>query len=811
MAKEDVQKCLEWLLNEQNELENSSFGFCKAEVGDSSVRHRSRAGDVTKYRSNIQRLMTRHSLTSKRSSCLEVLQGISRLEEQIQSLTSDFDAKALHLVNLQENNKEKGALSLSNDSLVKTAQNCNSAVKKNWRWISTMMECSHVHLLNASAYHQFFHEVEEVEYWMNTTLSRIHLTFDRSKLNGERNDVQIISDEMKDTLKAYLQWQGKVENLFERAKDIVPLQKRIESVSQPLPVTALTDYKTNEIEIIEGETLTLLDSSKRESWLVENSRKQSCHVPAAIILIPAPSGEAVDAAIGLRMQLLALWTTSIKRLGYQMIAFMTLVFRDWTPEEIMMLQNLTPKEKEALTRVLDNIDQSLDKNWNGYGDYQKLQEKILQLRMIMESQDGSGKISDSEELSTLVIQIKSLDDLLASYRDFWAYWETFKVIVELLREPKHLLVCDKWDQLKFVTTAHFVKFWDTTLDLQLEDITREGLAITLHEKPKEPLPAPPKRQVEEMAIQEVQDIQVCEVQPLQHAAEETTQMSTEEYETFNAHETTTEMTTDEVSSSMEEEQSTYVILGVTDPRNDKDLTVQEATAMGLLDQAAGVFFNPLTKENMTIIEAMNEGLILFKLTSRKKIRQEEKSYGILTIKTTKENRPFTIRKVIDPKTEEELTTSQATERGILNIKNSTYVTETGETISIYDAIHSGLIIADYQNGGEHTPDASVEMKTYSVHGVMDLKQKKKVPFSEAQDRGLLDGETGEFLNTATNERIPITDAIIKGFIKARVVTDTSKLNIDPERQMVVEKFSSAKDKILTKIKASKAFQGALTK
>lgn len=43
------------------------------------------------------------------------------------------------------------------------------------------------------------------------------------------------------------------------------------------------------------------------------------------------------------------------------------------------------------------------------------------------------------------------------FQDFWAYWETYKGIVELLKAPKFLLVCDKWDELKFVTSAHFVK------------------------------------------------------------------------------------------------------------------------------------------------------------------------------------------------------------------------------------------------------------------------------------------------------------------------------------------------------------------
>ena len=46
---------------------------------------------------------------------------------------------------------------------------------------------------------------------------------------------------------AYLQWQGKVESLFDRSKDIVPVPQRIEAVKEPRPVISLTDYRTNEV------------------------------------------------------------------------------------------------------------------------------------------------------------------------------------------------------------------------------------------------------------------------------------------------------------------------------------------------------------------------------------------------------------------------------------------------------------------------------------------------------------------------------------------------------------------------------------
>lgn len=52
------------------------------------------------------------------------------------------------------------------------------------------------------------------------------------------------------------------------------------------------------------------------------------------------------------------------------------------------------KSKEELLRVLQYIEDTLLKNWNGYGDFEALQEKILRLRMILE--DSPDEITSSE-------------------------------------------------------------------------------------------------------------------------------------------------------------------------------------------------------------------------------------------------------------------------------------------------------------------------------------------------------------------------------------------------------------------------------
>jgi len=52
---------------------------------------------------------------------------------------------------------------------------------------------------------------------------------------------------IQDVLLAYLQWQGKVESLFERAKSVVPVPLRLSKVEEERPVVALTDFRSSEV------------------------------------------------------------------------------------------------------------------------------------------------------------------------------------------------------------------------------------------------------------------------------------------------------------------------------------------------------------------------------------------------------------------------------------------------------------------------------------------------------------------------------------------------------------------------------------
>jgi len=54
------------------------------------------------------------------------------------------------------------------------------------------------------------------------------------------------------------------------------------------------------------------------------------------------------------------------------------------------------------------------------------------------------------------------------------------------------------------------------------------------------------------------------------------------------------------------------------------------------------------------------------------------------------------------------------------------------------------------------------MQTYTVHAVVDQQLAKAIAFHEAVSKGLIDADSGEYVNNVTREKIPADIAISKG-------------------------------------------------
>ncbi|GAB1603457.1 uncharacterized protein LOC115216635 isoform X2 [Argonauta hians] len=786
-----VNESSEWAEGRMQMLATSPFGSNRSSVSEAMDDMKSRCKDaklmaapyreflnkedikIPEIREATRAFDSLDALMAKQTACLEVISQISALEDTVQNTALAIDTKSVELANSEVGAHVSERSSHGNNTLLMaTSQNCNLAVRNNWKWIGTMLECSQVHFHNAADFHQFFHDAQEAEYWMKNTLSTIHLSFDRSKLQGDMTDVQSIKQEIRDVLLAYTQWQGKIDTLFDRAKNIVPVSQRLKPVEDYRAVTSLADYRTNDIDFIEGESLTLLNNSDRKIWKVSNTRGQTALVPAVLILIPGPYPEALDLAIKLRVQLLSLWTASVKRLGYQLISFMLLVIKDYSEDEIKEFLKLTPSQQQELIALMKYIEDSLMKNWTDYKDFEEMQDRMARIKFTLEEKTNAPRSITGGDQQSVIIQFNALKDLLGKYEDFWAYWETYKVIVELLKQPKFLLVCDKWEQLRFVSTAHFVRFWDTNLDVDTDgkvdqvDQSVVNKSLALHETPREDMIS--------------SDYTV----------------STEKEETE----------TEQVLTSIEEEERTFYMKEVLDPLTNNMISFQDAVMRGIIDQVNIAYVNPYTRESMPIKQAINDGLIKLEWTTRNKIREEKRSFGLITIKTTRDSRPYNIMQVIDPSTNKPISTTDAVKKGILDIKNSVYVKSADEHIPVPEAIDMGKIIIEY-TGKDTAPE--VVSKTYKVHSIVDQRKKDRVPFAEALAQGLFDKENGLYINNVTGAKIPVGEAIMLGFIKARLVTDVNKLDVNPENRVVIERMQGVREKLNKGMRVVNAMKAGL--
>ena len=148
----------------------------------------------------------------------------------------------------------------------------------------------------------------------------------------------------------------------------------------------------------------------------------------------------------------------------------------------------------------------------------------------------------------------------------------------------------------------------------------------------------------------------------------------------------------------------------------------------------------------------------------------------------KESKSFVITGIIDPRTKQQLSIFQALSNGVLDQVNGIYRNpDTGETMTIPEAIQKGLILVDFREnlanghveGGSFTPMKNkMETVSYPVEGVIDPKTGEFIGVKEAITAGIIDPRTGKYTNPLTGEQMSILEAVQNGYL----VADASMLD-----------------------------------
>jgi hypothetical protein len=118
-----------------------------------------------------------------------------------------------------------------------------------------------------------------------------------------------------------------------------------------------------------------------------------------------------------------------------------------------------------------------------------------------------------------------------------------------------------------------------------------------------------------------------------------------------------------ISTSLIRETRSYHLLGVRDYVNNRELSVQEAIRLGILDKQNGQYINRKTNEIFSISEAIAQGHIRAQAlpvdgsttsTTLASNTQETIGHGNVKRGTVKETKTYTLKSAIHPKTRKEI-------------------------------------------------------------------------------------------------------------------------------------------------------------
>jgi len=244
---------------------------------------------------------------------------------------------------------------------------------------------------------------------------------------------------------------------------------------------------------------------------------------------------------------------------------------------------------------------------------------------------------------------------------------------------------------------------------------------------------------------------------------------------------------------------TFSVESVIDPTTGDEISVTEAIQRGIVDQTTGLYTHPATGEVMPITEAVNRGLVVADVRESTVTAREpaDQASEILVSREV----AYTLRSVIDPRTNAELSIAEATSLGILDRATSEFRHPvTDELMSLDEAIARGLVRVERgrpsdRTGGEtreekvpsiHIDDEadaredmcseelSEERRTFQISGVEDPESGDMIPLNEAIEKGLVDESGGVYIDPTTNQRMPISSALERGLIVGQLVHKTDK-------------------------------------
>ncbi|ESO01367.1 hypothetical protein HELRODRAFT_192313 [Helobdella robusta] len=779
-------------------------------------------GDKKKYKESLESLK---SASAKKLHCLNVLLSVGTLEQPCWNLSSLIDTTAVKLVKDKKENVCATSGSQLPGFIGQLSQNCIFGLTDEWNTISTMARCLQVHLTNASEYHQFYHEIEESEKWMNSDLEDTVSNFENLCISDPTDEtLGYFLNEFQAVHRTLSQWKCKLDRLLKMSSSLVPVDLRTKQNATAIPAIALATFYHDNVKMREKEDILVLEGGANDQWKISNGRGDEGYVPALFVLVPGPDKNAVQALDKLRFILLAYWTSILKNYGAKFIKLLLKIFK----------------------AQYNNDEDTLKKFWSQHDGFATMEERFGVMRLLLEGDSDLGQTAGAtnRKIDTLINGTPVFGDVANIYKELSKDWELYKTGLDVYNYPELMLLLENWQQLQYIPLDQVTRLWLTTLkvdDVKFSDsdYSIDGEKIDDSVKLDVVKSTASSRHEDELdnlllmfateagaLEQTVKQVELLEPEVIACTKQQTTSLAADAAQLikrpklptsglgdnqrtadFGAETTKYSADTEQVTSAHVEERQTFTIRSVVNPANGQEISLDDAIYKGIIVPASGVYRDTKKGEDIPIQVAMSQGLIKVTFSSRKIEKEQKSSVGILTIKSLKETtRPYSIQLARDTSAGKDLNLAEALEKKIIDLERSTFFdTACKKTISLNEAINKKLLAVQYL---EEAKEPEQIIKRYAVRAVVDRKNKKTVPFDEAVRQGLIDKDNGYFYDNVTNEKIYVGDALVKGFLKAKQVTESEAmdLNIDPTNQILVDRTKIIKKRLLQPLAALGAFK-----
>lgn len=231
-----------------------------------------------------------------------------------------------------------------------------------------------------------------------------------------------------------------------------------------------------------------------------------------------------------------------------------------------------------------------------------------------------------------------------------------------------------------------------------------------------------------------------------------------------------------------QEKKSFTIHTVLDPITGKKLSAAQAIDKGFLNLTTGIYKNPATDEKLTIPEAVEKGFVDAD-TSTSSVSQPTVLKPI-SVQVDLGRKAFSVKSILDPRTKESMSVTEAVSRGILDQSMCKYLdTHTGQTLSLRDAAKKGLVVMEEVREGPIVTDVVHESLT--VTAIVDPTTGKDVPLEKAVKKGMFDPERGLVQNKLSGKMISLDDAVKQGLAKVELSDGITSEEII--RGIIVEK------------------------